>query len=123
MHFQKPPFEQSKLVRCTQGKVLDVVVDLRKESDTYGDFIAIELSNDNKRQLFIPKGFAHGFVVLSDTAIFTYKVDNKYSPDHDSGIYWADSDLRIDWKIDSSKIILSKKDQDQKSFKELNSPF
>lgn len=90
LHFQKPPFDQAKLVRCIKGKVIDVAVDLRKGSKTYGQHLAVELSCENKRQLFIPRGFAHGFLVQSEFAIFSYKVDNVYAPDYDSGIRWND---------------------------------
>ena len=97
LHFQKPPFDQAKLVRCIEGEVLDVAVDIRKDSKTYGEHVAVLLSGDNKRQLFVPRGFAHGFVVLSDTATFAYKVDNMYAPDYDDGIDWNDSSLKYDW--------------------------
>lgn len=123
LHFQCPPFDQSKLVRCISGKVLDVVVDLRKKSKTYGNTKSIVLSGQNKLQFFIPKGFAHAFVVLSDEAIFSYKVDNIYSPGHDSGIIWNDPDLNIDWIINKKNLIISKKDLSLKSFKLINSPF
>ncbi|MBA6156304.1 dTDP-4-dehydrorhamnose 3,5-epimerase [Tenacibaculum sp. S7007] len=123
LHFQKPPFSQAKLVRCIQGKVLDVVVDVRKNSPTYGKYIAVELSEENKKQLFVPRGFAHGFIVLSDTAVFSYKVDNIYAPECDSGIKWNDEILNIDWKIAIDEIILSEKDQQLQSFKELKTPF
>ena len=123
LHFQKPPFDQAKLVRCIEGNVLDVVVDVRKYSKTYGKHVKIELSGDNKRQLFIPRGFAHGFVVLSDFAIFAYKVDNFYSPDHDAGIKWNDKKLNIDWKIDHNKVIVSKKDSELPFFNNFKSPF
>lgn len=123
LHFQKPPFAQAKLVRCIQGKVLDVVVDVRKDSPTYGKYIAIELSEENKKQLFIPRGFAHGFVTLSKEAIFAYKVDNWYAPEYDSGIIWNDPTLNIDWEIDSKNIILSSKDAALSTFKALETPF
>ena len=97
LHFQKPPFSQAKLVRCIEGTVIDVAVDLRKGSPTYGKHVAIELSGENKRQLFVPRGFAHGFLVLSESAIFAYKVDNSYAPTHDAGIRWDDSLLNIQW--------------------------
>jgi len=111
LHFQKPPFTQAKLVRCIDGKVLDVVVDLRKESPTYGKHQTFVLSGENKHQLFVPRGFAHGFAVLSQTAIFSYVVDNKYAPEHDSGIAWNDPELNIDWQIPIDDIILSEKDR------------
>ncbi|NVK09193.1 MAG: dTDP-4-dehydrorhamnose 3,5-epimerase [Tenacibaculum sp.] len=119
LHFQKPPFAQAKLVRCIQGKVLDVVVDVRKDSPSYGKHITVELSEENKKQLFIPRGFAHGFVTLSKEAIFAYKVDNWYAPEYDSGIIWNDATLNIDWKINSEEAILSPKDQQLSTFKEL----
>lgn len=110
LHFQSSPFSQAKLVRCVQGKVLDVVVDLRNDSPSFKKWISVELSSDNKRQLFVPRGFAHGFVVLSDYAVFAYKVDNMYSKDHEGGIIFNDPDLSIDWVIDESELILSEKD-------------
>ncbi|MGG6231742.1 dTDP-4-dehydrorhamnose 3,5-epimerase [Tenacibaculum sp. SDUM215027] len=123
LHFQKPPFAQAKLVRCIQGKVLDVVVDVRKDSPSYGKYIAVELSEENKKQLFIPRGFAHGFVTLSKEAIFAYKVDNWYAPEYDSGIIWNDTNLNIDWKIDANDVILSSKDAQLSTFKDLETPF
>ena len=123
LHFQKPPFEQAKLVRVIEGEVLDVAVDLRKDSPTYGKHESIVLSGENKKQFFVPRGFAHGFVVLSETAVFSYKVDNKYSPTHDSGLLWNDETLNIDWIIDESLIQLSGKDKIQGTFNEFNSPF
>jgi len=123
LHFQNPPYAQAKLVRVIEGEVLDVVVDLRKESPTYGQFEKILLSSDNKKQFFVPRGFAHGFVVLSDLAIFSYKVDNVYAPTHDSGIQWNDTELNIDWEIDLSLIQLSEKDKVQDTFNSFNSPF
>ena len=122
LHFQTPPFEQTKLVRCVSGNILDVAVDLRSNSKTYGKSFSIELSSENNRQLFVPKGFAHGFQVLSEIAIVSYKVDNYYNPDSDSGLIWNDKDLSIDWNLDL-KPILSKKDLKLISFKELKSPF
>ena len=122
LHFQAPPFEQTKLVRCVSGNILDVAVDLRKNSKTYGKSFSIELSSENNKQLFVPKGFAHGFQVLSETAIVNYKVDEYYNPDSDSGLIWNDKDLSIDWNLDL-KPILSKKDLKLISFKELKSPF
>lgn len=123
LHFQKPPFAQAKLVRCIQGKVLDVVVDVRKDSPTYSKHITLELSEENKKQLFIPRGFAHGFVTLSKEAVFAYKVDNWYAPEYDSGIIWNDTALNIDWRIDTEDIILSSKDQQLSTFTELKTPF
>ncbi len=123
LHFQKPPFDQSKLVRCIKGKVLDVAVDLRNGSKTYGQHLAVELSCDNKRQLFVPRGFAHGFLVLSKTAIFCYKVDNVYAPDYDSGVRWNDPMLNIPWHMDKSKILVSEKDSKLPFFSDFKSPF
>ena len=122
LHFQIPPFEQTKLVRCVSGNILDVAVDLRKNSKTYGKFFSIELSFENNKQLFIPKGFAHGFQVLSNEAIVNYKVDEYYNPDSDSGIIWNDNDLLIKWNYDIEPI-LSIKDLNLESFKNLKSPF
>ena len=122
LHFQAPPFDQTKLVRCVSGNVLDVAVDLRTNSKTYGKSFSIELSSENNKQLFVPKGFAHGFQVLSEIAIVSYKVDNYYNPDSDSGLIWNDKDLSIDWNLDL-KPILSVKDLKLISFKELKSPF
>lgn len=110
LHFQKPPHAQSKLVRVVQGRVLDVAVDIRKGSPTFGHHVAVELSGDNHRQLFIPRGFAHGFCVLSDTALFQYKCDNFYAPDSEGAVAWDDPDLAIDWKIGTDALILSGKD-------------
>lgn len=123
LHFQRPPFTQAKLVRCILGSILDVVVDLRTESPTYGKHLTIELSSEEKKQLFIPKGFAHGFVVLSPEAVFAYKVDNYYSPGHDSGIFWNDDQLGIDWRINPGDIILSEKDKKLKPLSETEIPF
>lgn len=111
LHFQKPPFAQSKLLRVVKGKVLDVAVDLRKGSPTFGRHVAVELSAENKRQLFIPRGFAHGFSVLTDEVIFQYKCDNYYAPSAEGAIAWDDPDLQIDWGIPADKIILSEKDK------------
>ena len=123
LHFQRPPFTQSKLVRCVKGKVLDVAVDIRKGSPTYGQHVAVELSEDNHRQVFIPRGFAHGFAVLSDTAIFHYKCDNFYAPEADGGISIKDSSLGIDWQIPVDKAILSAKDIKNLCLKDFDSPF
>ena len=122
LHFQLPPFEQSKLVRCVCGKILDVVVDLRTNSKTFGKSFSIELTSENNKQLFVPKGFAHGFQVLSDEAIVNYKVDEYYNSDSDMGIIWNDEDLLIKWNYDIEPI-LSKKDLNLGSFKNLKSPF
>ena len=110
LHYQKMPYTQSKLVRCTQGTVLDVVVDIRKGSPTYGQHITVELTGENHRQLFIPRGFAHGFAVLSDTAVFQYKCDNFYAPQAEAGIQLGDEALGIDWRIPMEEAILSGKD-------------
>ena len=123
LHFQKPPYSQAKLVRCLKGSVLDVVLDLRKDSKTYGIFETISLTEENKKQLFIPKGFAHGFIVLSKSAIFSYKVDNYYNSDSESGVLWSDLDLNIDWKINKNEIIVSKKDKSLPTFNEIINPF
>ena len=123
LHFQNPPYAQSKLVRCVKGIVLDVALDLRKNSKTYGQFEATILSEENKEQLFIPKGFAHGFIVLSESAIFSYKTDNYYNPESESGVIWNDHDLKIDWKIKLTKIIVSEKDTKLSTFSNLISPF
>ncbi len=123
LHFQKPPFAQAKLVRCIKGRVIDIAVDIRKGSPTYGNHVSIELSEDNKRQLFIPRGFAHGFAVLSNIAVFAYKVDNIYAPKYDSGIKYNDKDLNIDWILDKNEVKLSVKDDNLSSFKDLDSPF
>ena len=122
MHFQAPPFEQTKLVRCVSGNILDVAVDLRTNSKTYGKSFSIELSSENNKQLFIPKGFAHGFQVLSETAVVNYKVDNYYNPKSEKGIIWNDKDLSINWNLDL-KPSLSERDLTFISFKELKSPF
>ena len=123
LHFQKPPFNQAKLVRCIEGRVMDVVVDIRKDSTTYGKHLAIELTGKNKRQLFVPRGFAHGFSVLSDTAVFAYKVDNRYAPEYDSGIKYNDKDLNINWGLTEEEIQLSAKDENLSFFKDLETPF
>ena len=122
LHFQIPPFEQTKLVRCVSGKILDVVVDLRKNSKTYGKFFSVELSSKNNKQLLVPKGFAHGFQVLSETATVNYKVDSFYNSKYDSGIIWDDKDLLIKWD-NNIEPILSEKDLNLETFKELKSPF
>jgi len=123
LHFQKPPYAQAKLVRCIEGKILDVVVDIRKGSPTYGKHLAVELSGENKRQLFVPRGFAHGFSVLSESAVFAYKVDNSYAPESDYGIKWNDEDLNIDWGLTEEEVQLSEKDENLSFFKDFNSPF
>ena len=123
LHFQKPPYAQAKLVRCIEGKILDVAVDIRKGSPTYGKHLAVELSGENKRQLFVPRGFAHGFSVLSESAVFAYKVDNSYAPESDYGIKWNDEDLNIDWGLTEEEVQLSEKDENLSFFKDFNSPF
>lgn len=123
LHFQAPPFTQSKLVRCVLGKVLDVAVDIRKGSPTYGQHVAVELSEENKRAMFIARGFAHGFAVLSDTAVFQYKCDQFYHPEADTGISILDSSLGIDWHIPTDKAILSEKDLKHALLKDFESPF
>lgn len=117
LHFQKPPFEQAKLVRCIEGEVLDVAVDIRKNSKTYSQHVAVLLSGENKRQLFVPRGFAHGFLVLSDTATFAYKVDNTYAPEFDSGIRWNDKELNIQWGLEESEVLVSAKDAELPFFR------
>jgi dTDP-4-dehydrorhamnose 3,5-epimerase len=123
LHFQKPPFEQAKLVRCIEGEVLDVAVDIRKNSKTYGQHVTVLLSGENKRQLFVPRGFAHGFLVLSDTATFAYKVDNTYAPEFDAGIRWNDKELNIQWGLEESEVLVSAKDAELPFFSEFDSPF
>ncbi|WP_436414268.1 dTDP-4-dehydrorhamnose 3,5-epimerase [Petrimonas sp.] len=115
LHFQKPPFEQAKLVRVVKGKVLDVAVDIREDSPTFGKHVSVELSEENKRQMFVPRGFAHGFVVLSEEAIFQYKCDNYYMPQAEGGILWNDPALNIDWKIPMEDVILSEKDKNNRT--------
>ena len=123
LHFQKPPFAQSKLVRVIRGAVLDVAVDIRIGTPTCGQHVAVELTEDNHRQFFIPRGFAHGFSVLTDEVIFQYKCDNFYAPQSEGAIAWNDPDLAIDWKIPSQQIILSDKDSHHSRLKEIESPF
>jgi dTDP-4-dehydrorhamnose 3,5-epimerase len=123
LHFQRPPYTQSKLVRCVKGTVLDVAVDIRKGSPTYGQHVAIELSEQNHLQFFIPHGFAHGFAVLSETAVFQYKCDNFYAPQADDGISILDKSLDIDWHIPVERAILSEKDTKHLLLKDFDSPF
>ena len=123
LHFQRSPFTQAKLVRCVKGKVLDVAVDIRKGSPTYGKHVAVELTEDNHRQFFIPKGFAHGFAVLSETAVFQYKCDEFYHPEADGGISILDGSLGIDWRIPTEHAILSEKDTKHPLLKDFDSPF
>ena len=122
LHFQLPPFTQSKLVRCVKGKVLDIAVDIRKGSPTFGKHVSVELSEDNHRQFFVPRGFAHGFAVLSETAVFQYKCDNFYAPQADGGISILDDSLGIDWKLPTDKVILSEKDTKHPLLKDFDSP-
>lgn len=123
LHFQKPPHAQAKLVRVVKGRVLDVAVDLRKGSPTYGKHVAVELTEDNHRQFFIPRGFAHGFAVLSEEAIFQYKCDNYYAPQSEGAVAWNDPDLGIDWGVLLEKAILSEKDMKHPRLKDIDSPF
>ena len=123
LHFQKPPYAQSKLVRVVKGAVLDVAVDIRKGSPTFGQHVAVELTEDNHRQFFIPRGFAHGFAVLTDEVIFQYKCDNFYAPASEGAIAWDDPDLGIDWRVPAEKVILSEKDKKHPRLKEIESPF
>lgn len=123
LHFQRPPFTQSKLVRCVKGAVLDVAVDIRKGSPTYGKHVAVELTEDNHRQFFVPRGFAHGFAVLSKTAVFQYKCDGFYHPEADGGISIVDDSLGIDWHIPTEKALLSEKDTKHACLKDFDSPF
>ena len=123
LHYQKPPYSQSKLVRVIRGAVLDVAVDIRRGSPTYGRHVAVELTEENHRQLFIPRGFAHGFSVLSDEAVFQYKCDSFYAQESEGALAWDDPDLGIDWKIPVDKVILSAKDAGHPRLKDLVSPF
>ena len=118
LHFQKPPHAQAKLVRVVKGKVLDVAVDLREDSPTFGKYMAVELSDENHRQVFIPKGFAHGFSVLSEEAVFQYKCDEYYAPESEAAIAWDDQDLNIDWKVPTEDVVLSAKDRNHPTLKE-----
>ena len=123
LHFQKPPFAQSKLVRVIKGAVLDVAVDIRKGSPTFGQYVSVELTGENHRQFFIPRGFAHGFSVLSEEVIFQYKCDNFYSPQSEGAIAWNDPDLNIDWRIPSEKVVLSEKDSKHPRLKDWQNMF
>lgn len=118
LHYQKGALSQAKLVRVIKGKVLDVAVDIRKSSPTFGKHVMVELSEENKRQFFIPRGFAHGFLVLSDEAIFTYKVDNPYAPQAEAGIRWNDPEIAIEWPIDPAQVLTSEKDLNQPFLKD-----
>lgn len=119
LHYQAKPYGQAKLVRCSKGRIYDVAVDLRPESVTFGKYVKVELSQDNKHMLFIPEGFAHGFVVLSDSAELLYKASGEYNPKADRGVFWNDNDINIDWEIDFEPV-LSEKDKNQPLFKNLN---
>ena len=123
LHFQAPPFAQSKLVRCVRGRVLDVALDIRRGSPTYGQHVAVELSEDNHCQFFIPRGFAHGFAVLSEEAVFQYKCDEYYHPESEGGISILDSSLGIDWHIPADHIVLSEKDTEHLLLRDFVSPF
>ena len=123
LHFQRPPFAQAKLVSCLRGRVIDVGVDLRRSSPTFGRHVAVELSGENHRQLFLPRGIAHGFAVLSDSALFHYKCDNYYAPASEAGISILDSSLGIDWQIDPAQAVLSEKDMKNPLFSDFDSPF
>jgi len=123
LHYQLPPYAQSKLVRVIEGRVLDVAVDLRAESPTFGRHVAVELSAENRHQLWVPRGFAHGFVVLSDHAVFSYKVDNYYAPQHDRGISYNDPALHIDWQLPENQLSLSPKDRQQPRLEQIEPPF
>lgn len=123
LHFQRPPFTQSKIVRCMKGAVLDVAVDIRKGSPTYGQHVAVELTEENHRQFFISRGFAHGFAVLSETAVFQYKCDEFYHPEADDGISILDESLGIEWRIPTDQTILSEKDMKHSLLRDYNSPF
>ena len=123
LHFQKPPYAQSKLVRVVSGTVLDVAVDIRKGSSTYGRYVAVELSGENHRQLFLPKGMAHGFAVLSDEVVFQYKCDEYYHPESEGAIAWDDPTLAIDWHLPKESVLLSEKDSHHPKFNEFVTPF
>ncbi len=123
LHFQRPPFAQAKLVRCVRGAVLDVAVDIRRGSPTFGQHVAVELTEENHRQLFIPRGFAHGFSVLSDIAVFQYKCDNPYAPQAEGAVAWDDPTLGIDWRIPAPRILLSAKDAAHPRLAEADLPF
>jgi len=123
LHYQVPPYTQAKLVRVIEGSVLDIAVDIRKSSLTYGKHVAVELTGHNKNQLFVPHGFAHGFVVLSDSATFAYKVDNYYAPGYDQGIVFNDKQLAIDWNLPNQILQLSEKDRDLPLLDQIKSPF
>lgn len=123
LHFQLPPFAQSKLVRCVKGAVLDVVVDIRKGSQTYGQHVAVELTEENHRQFFVPKGMAHGFCVLSEEAVFQYKCDEFYQPEAEGAIAWNDPEIGIEWPVNAEDVLLSEKDKHNLCLKDFESPF
>ena len=123
LHFQLPPYTQSKLVRVVKGKVLDVAVDIRKGSPTYGKYVTCEMTEESKRQFFVPKGFAHGFCVLSDEAVFQYKCDDFYHPEAEGAIAWNDPDVAIQWPVEAENVILSEKDKHHPMLKDFESPF
>ncbi len=123
LHFQMPPFAQSKLVRVVKGAALDVAVDIRKGSPTYGQHVSVEITEENHRQVFIPKGFAHGFSVLSEEVIFQYRCDAFYNPQSEGALAWDDPDLNIDWKVPSDQVLLSEKDLHHTQFKNFETPF
>jgi dTDP-4-dehydrorhamnose 3,5-epimerase len=123
LHFQRPPYSQSKLIRCIEGEVLDVVVDIRKNSPTYGKYVSVKLTGENHHQLFIPRGFAHGFSVLSETALIQYKCDNFYAPESEGGINIKDASLQIDWSVPTENAILSERDLALPLLKDFESPF
>lgn len=123
LHFQLPPYTQSKLVRVVKGKVLDVAVDIRKGSPTYGKYVTCEMTEENKRQFYVPKGFAHGFCVLSEEAVFQYKCDDFYHPEAEGAIAWDDPDIAIQWPLEAEKVILSEKDKHHPNLKDFESPF
>lgn len=123
LHFQLPPYTQSKLVRVVKGRVMDVAVDIRKGSPTYGKYVSCDMSEDNKRQFFVPKGFAHGFCVLSEEAVFQYKCDDFYHPEAEGAIAWNDPNIDIHWPISANEVILSEKDKQHPSLKDFVSPF
>lgn len=123
LHYQLPPFTQSKLVRVVKGRVVDVAVDIRKGSPTYGKYVTCELTEENHRQFFVPKGMAHGFVVLSDEAVFQYKCDDFYHPEAEGGIAWDDPDIAVEWPITTAAVSLSERDKRHPAFKDYDSPF
>ncbi len=123
LHFQQPPYTQAKLVRVVKGSVLDVAVDIRKNSPTYGQHISVELTGENHLQFFVPKGFAHGFSVLSDEVVFQYKCDEFYAPQSEGALAWDDPDLAIDWRIPADKVLLSEKDRHHPNFRDFVTPF